>query len=335
MDSQAPSKIMDSLRVHTFYMDIRGIRKLSDETIFACIAKQLKLTPQDVTAIQIDRIEGKVFVEMHTQEAAEEVVAKCDDKYDLNNNGTIHRVRLYVEDGGTDVKLHHLPPKMPDQWIQEYLSTYGEVISVKQEQCRSEFFPQVPSGVRVARIRMKQPIPSFVNVRGYNSHVTYTHQIQTCRHCNQEVHFGSSCAQNRANLQTQNKSSSLYSGVVAGVGKASTSEAQKRAATTSENNTTRDKAPKLSTDIVSTRTTTESSSSKPKAAREFEIPASMSDRSHSGVTPTGSRSSSLSRVPEKGVMEISDDEITDSVRRSSRISQQSASKPAIDHGKHK
>lgn len=152
---------MDSLRVHTFYIDIHGIRKLRDETIFAFVATKLKLTPQDVTAIQIDKIEGKVFVEMRTQESAEEVVEQYDDKFEMNNNGTIHRIRLYIEDGGTDVRLHHLPPKMPDDWIYEYFSAYGEVIGVKHEMCRSEFFSQTPSGVLVVRIRMKDSIPSF------------------------------------------------------------------------------------------------------------------------------------------------------------------------------
>lgn len=328
---------MDSLRVHTFYIDIRGIRKLKDETIFAFVAKKLNLTPQDVTAIQIDRIEGKVFVEMQTQEGAEEVVEQYDNKFELNNNGTIHRIRLYVEDGGTDVKLHHLPPKMPDEWIHDYFAAFGEIISIKHELCRSEFFSQTPSGVRVVRIRMNHPIPSFINIRGYNSHVTYTHQIQTCRHCNQEVHFGSSCAENRATLQTQNKSSSLYSGVVAGLGKASTSEATKRPAPSNEDNTTRDKAPKISTNTASASNTTESTSSKSKPTKEFEIPAKLSDLlGHSRVTLTSSRSNSLNRLSERGAMEISDDdESTDRPRRSSRNSQHTASKHSNEHGRNK
>lgn len=327
---------MDSLRVHTFYIDIDGIRKLRDETIFAFVAKKLKLTPQDVTAIQIDRIEGKVFVEMQTQERAEEVVELYDDKFELNNNGTVHRMRLYVEDGGTDVKLHHLPPKMPEQWICDYFSAYGEIISIKHELCRSEFFSQTPSGVRVIRIRMHHPIPSFVNVRGYNSHVTYTHQIQTCRHCNQEVHFGSSCSENRATLKTQSKSSSLYSGVVAGLPKANASEAQKRPAPSTEDNANRDKAPKISTNTASVSNTTESTSIKSTPTKEFEIPANVSDRSgHPRVTPTNSRSNSLTRSTGRGVMEISDDESSEKMRRSKRSSQQPASKLSTDHGRNK
>lgn len=83
---------MDSLRKRNFFIDIRGIRKLRDENIFNFIAKNLKLTALDVAAIQIDRIEGKVFVELKTQEAVQAVVDDCDNKFDLNNNGTIHRL---------------------------------------------------------------------------------------------------------------------------------------------------------------------------------------------------------------------------------------------------
>ncbi|XP_055622446.1 uncharacterized protein LOC129766011 [Toxorhynchites rutilus septentrionalis] len=214
--TKPPTAKMDSLRKHNFFIDIQGLRKLRDESIFNFIAKNLKLTPVEVAAIQIDRIEGKVFVELRTQEAVREVVEEYDDKFVLNNNGNPHRMRLYVEDGGTDVKLHHLPPKMPEEWIVEYLSNYGEIISIKHEMCRSQFFSQTPSGVRIVRIRMNSSILSFVNIKGYSSHCTYTNQIQTCRHCNQEVNFGTSCAENRVKLSTQSKSPTLYSKVLVG-----------------------------------------------------------------------------------------------------------------------
>ena len=332
---------MDSLRNQNFFIDIRGIRKLKDESIFSFIAKNLKLTPVEVAAIQIDRIEGKVYVELRTQEAVQRVVDEFDNKFSLNNNGATHRMRLFVEDGGTDVILHHLPPKMPEEWIVEYLSNYGEVISIKHEMCRSQLFSQTPSEVRIARIRMTSPIPSFVNIKGYSSHCTYTNQIQTCKHCNQEVHFGASCSENRAKLSTQNKTSSLYSSVLAGPTPkqaevvADGTVPQQPSTSVQQQNTThqqsqqhfkrpasplvvesREKAVKTTT--MDTESTTEQSANQTSRAATSNV---VSDRSR--VTPTNSRSNSLTRAANKITMEISEDEVEETpditrTRRSSR-----------------
>lgn len=322
---------MDSLRERNFVIDIRGIRKLRDENIYNFIAKNLKLTPMDVAAIQIDRIEGKVFVEMKEEDAVHAVVEEFDNKYAINSNGTTHRIRLYVEDGGTDVKLHHLPPNMPEEWIFEYLETYGDIISIKHEMCQSQFFASIPSGIRVVRIRMKCHIPSFVNIKGYSSHVTYTNQIQTCRHCNQEVHFGVSCSENRAKLSSQNKSS-LYSRVLAQSRDPDKSEDQPESElqstvqtiTTATHQTPsqpqavqqlykRPAAPleaelrekTVKTSNTDTEIATVPTAEKAKSTKGNETVSTLSDRPR--ITPVNNRSSSLSRKPEK-TMEISDDE---------------------------
>lgn len=328
---------MDSLRKQNFFIDIRGIRKLKDESIFTFIAKNLKLTPVDVAAIQIDRIEGKVFVELRTQEEVQRVVEEFDNKFVLNSNGATHRMRLYVEDGGTDVTLHHLPPKMPEEWIVEYLSAYGEIISIKHEMCRSEFFAQTPSGVRIARIRMTSPIPSFVNIKGYSSHCTYSNQIQTCKHCNQEVHFGASCAENRAKMSTQNKTSSLYSRVLAGPTPEQAETAAEITTLKSHSSVQQQipaqhqsqqqfKRPASPLDMESREKTVKTTSPSTESTTEqtvHQAPRSTMVSDRSRITPTSSRSSSLTRGAEKRTMEISDDEIPDSIRtrRSSKTRQ--------------
>lgn len=333
--TKPPTATMDSLRKQNFFIDIREVRKLRDENIFNFIAKNLKLTPSDVAAIQIDRIEGKVFVELQTQEAVQKVVEEYDNKYVLNYNGATHRMRLYIEDGGTDVKLHHLPPKMPEEWIVDYLSNFGEIISVKQEMCRSQFFSQTPSGVRIVRIRMTTPIPSFINIKGYSSHCTYSNQIQTCKHCNQEVHFGISCAENRAKLSTQNKPSSLYSRVLVGTTKEQAETApdtatQKHSSTQQQISTqqqppshfkrpasplnTESREKSVKTVTSETESTTEQPA--PQATRPTKVTemksSVVSDRSR--TTPTNSRSNSLTRATDKITMGISDDELLDMTR---------------------
>lgn len=190
---------MESLRVHTFFLDIRGIKKLKSEAIYDFIAEQLLLTASDVVAIQIDLADSKVYVETQNQEKAEETVSRFDGKKELVSNGERHRIRLQIEDGGTDVKLYHLPPRMKNEWIEEYMRDFGTVLNIRNETCRSEKFPGIPNGVRIIRMRLKKQIPSFISVRGYSTYVTYQNQLHTCRHCGNAVHYGISCAENRNN----------------------------------------------------------------------------------------------------------------------------------------
>ena len=270
-------------------------------------------------------------MELRTQEAVQEVVDAYDSKFAIKYNDTTHHMRLYVEDGGTDVKLHHLPPKMPEEWIAEYLSSYGEIIHIKHEMCKSQLFPQTPSGVRVARVRMTAPIPSFINIKGYSSHCTYTNQIQTCRHCNQEVHFGASCAENRTKLSTQNKNMSLYSKVLAGgpvrerdpTDSAAGKAAQQQQPTSSiQHGSTsqhqaqslfkcpapildtepREKTVKITASTSDTQTTTDQHGTRTHKTSTSSV-VTVSPR----ITPTNSRSNSLTRT-EKSTMDISEDE---------------------------
>ncbi|EDS41136.1 conserved hypothetical protein [Culex quinquefasciatus] len=95
---------MDSLRIHTFYLDIRGIKKLKLENVYDFIADKLLLTEAEVAAIQPDLAESKVYVECHSLEKAEEVVRRFDGSQELVNNGEVHKIKLQMEDGATELE---------------------------------------------------------------------------------------------------------------------------------------------------------------------------------------------------------------------------------------
>lgn len=197
-------------------MDIRGIRNIKHSLVYDFIADQLQLTASDVTAIQFDLTEGKVYVELRSKEKVQEVVRDFDGRYDLICDNKTHNIRLLVEDGGTDIKLHHLPPRMPSEWIEQHMSHFGEVISITEQKCRSSRFPDASSGVRIVRLQIRRTIPSYISIQGYSTYVTYNNQVHTCRHCGNIMHRGRSCAENRAVLAAEQPNQSSYADVTSG-----------------------------------------------------------------------------------------------------------------------
>lgn len=207
---------MDSLRIHTFYLDIRGIKKLKLENVYDFIADKLLLTEADVAAIQPDLAESKVYVECHSLEKAEEVVRRFDGSQELVNNGEVHKIKLQMEDGATEVKIYHLPPRMPNEEITRFMESYGEILSIRNETCKSKRFANTPNGVRMVRIRLRKQIPSFISVKGYSTYVTYSNQIQTCKHCGDCVHYGTSCGENRVNKAATGRAQISYADIASG-----------------------------------------------------------------------------------------------------------------------
>ncbi|KAL1376635.1 hypothetical protein pipiens_016785 [Culex pipiens pipiens] len=204
---------MDSLRIHTFYLDIRGIKKLKLENVYDFIADKLLLTEADVAAIQPDLAESKVYVECHSLEKAEEVVRRFDGSQELVNNGEVHKIKLQMEDGATEVKIYHLPPRMPNEEITRFMESYGEILSIRNETCKSKRFANTPNGVRMVRIRLRKQIPSFISVKGYSTYVTYSNQIQTCKHCGDCVHYGTSCGEIRVNKAATGRAQISYADI--------------------------------------------------------------------------------------------------------------------------
>lgn len=217
---------MDSLRLHTVFMDIRGIRNIKYPLIYDFIADQLQLTPSDVQAIQIDLTEGKVFIELPTQQKVQEVIEEFDGRLDFVCDNKSHKVRLFVEDGGIDIKLHHLPRRMPEEWISQHMQKFGNVLNIKDEMCKSSRFPNTPSGVKIIRMQLRRAIPSYISIRGYSTYCTYDNQVQTCRHCGNIMHKGRGCAENRARLTAEERLVVSYADIAANTASTSKSPTQ-------------------------------------------------------------------------------------------------------------
>lgn len=103
-----------------------------------------------------------------------------------------------MDDGGTDVKIHDLPPRMNNKLIEEWMARYGEVISIRDFKWSDKvFFKNKDNGVRIVRIRLQKAIPSYITVHNEETYITYKNQIPTCRHCGYKAHRGRGCMENK------------------------------------------------------------------------------------------------------------------------------------------
>ena len=60
--------------------------------------------------------------------------------------------------------------------------------------------------VRIVKMVLNKPIPSYVIIGGYKTGCTYEGQQATCRHCNQPVHSGSCSAKAATSLLSSSSS---------------------------------------------------------------------------------------------------------------------------------
>ena len=83
---------------------------------------------------------------------------------------------------------------VPDEEVEYALSQYGEVTKVK-----SDTYMAVNSGVRSVLMKINQPIPSQMRIRGHLCLVFYRGQERTCFKCGETGHQKSDCPVGRRN----------------------------------------------------------------------------------------------------------------------------------------
>lgn len=133
---------------------------------------RIKLDMADVKSIQLHHLENCVFVEMNNASLAPQLQKQHHLRHSFVYEGRDYFVPVYVDGPNTIVKIHDLPPQMSNTAISNYMQQYGKVISI-QNDVRKNFFPGVPNGVRVVRMRIEKPLPSYVAVDGHRSYISY------------------------------------------------------------------------------------------------------------------------------------------------------------------
>lgn len=186
-------------RENTFRIDFAGVpKKPSYDELHRFVGQTLGMKREEVLRIQCSRFHGCAFIKACDLNTAQRVVEEHDGKHTMAVDKKSYTIRMWMEDGGVDVKLYDLSEDVTDDSIVDFMRDYGDIISIRELAWDSKYeFPDIPTGFRVVRMVVKRNIPSFVVVDGEHTCVSYHGQKQTCRHCGEFAHSGIPCVQNK------------------------------------------------------------------------------------------------------------------------------------------
>ena len=186
-------------RENTFKVDLSNFPKRpSIEELQKFVLVNLGLAVGQVKRFQVNHAQNCVHVKCSELKVAQDAVAMHDGKHVMEINKTKVTVRLVMEDGGVEVKIHDLSENVTNDDIVAFLRNYGDVLSIR-EVSWGESFPLrgMSSGIRIAKMILHRHIKSFATILGENTLISYRGQPMTCRHCTQTQHIGMSCVENK------------------------------------------------------------------------------------------------------------------------------------------
>lgn len=204
-------------RENTFRIDYAKVpKKPSYEELHHFVGDVLGMKSEEVKRLQCSKFLGCAFVKASSLDVAERIVREHDGKHQMEVDKTMYPLRLWMEDGGVDVKLHDLSEDVQDNSIMEFMKNYGDIISIRELLWDPKYrFGSISTGVRVVRMVVKKNIPSIVTIDSEATYVSYSGQLQSCRHCSELVHNGITCIQNKKLLlQKLHAEKSSYVSVV-------------------------------------------------------------------------------------------------------------------------
>lgn len=186
-------------RENTFKVDLSNFPKRpSFEEIHSFVHQTLGLSIDQVLRLQMNHAQNCAHVKCKDLKTAQDAVDQNNGRHEMEVNRTKIKVRLMMDDGGVEVKIHDLSENIRNEDIAAFLGQYGEVISIKELIWGDNFaFKGVSSGVRVAKMILHRHIKSFVTILGEETLVSYRNQPQYCKHCTNPSHPGLTCVENK------------------------------------------------------------------------------------------------------------------------------------------
>lgn len=169
------------------------------EKIHELISQKINIDMSKVNCIQPSLTKSRVIIELKSQAYVEELVSEHSLKHTIELNNQQYAIPLVPYDNAIEVKVADMPSYISTETIVKHLVPYGEVISLQDEKWK-DFWPGLPTGVRLVRMRIKKPIPSYIPIGPYTAFVVYRNQIRTCRYCVRPLHIGRTCNEVRKEM---------------------------------------------------------------------------------------------------------------------------------------
>lgn len=191
---------MDDYRKDSVYLDFSGMpARPKLDKVHELISKKIQLDMIKVNCIQPSMTKARVIIELKSQAYVEELVADHSLKHTVELNNKEYAIPIVPYDNAIEVRVADLPSYFSTETIAKHLAPYGEVLST-QEEVWKNFWPGLPTGVRLARMRIRKPIPSYVPMTTHTAFISYRNQIRTCRYCVRPLHIGRTCNEARKEL---------------------------------------------------------------------------------------------------------------------------------------
>lgn len=164
---------MSTYRKNTLVIDFSVLpkRPVLDQ-VQEFLKDDLKIDMADVKNIQIHNLKNCLYIEMNDAGVAPRLQKQHHLKHYFIHQGTSYYIPVYVDGPTTTVRIHDLSPQMSNDVITRHMQQYGKVISIENEVWKN-FFPGIPNGVRVVRMKLEKTLPSRIVVNDEPTYVTY------------------------------------------------------------------------------------------------------------------------------------------------------------------
>ena len=174
--------------------DSFGLQFSGDMTIEnVCIVlfRELKLVIADILGVQnVNR--NKVVVKLSTENKFQEIVKDFEDKLiKLSEENNVKIVNLSTTN--TYVSIRNAPFELSDELLINIMSRYGKVDSIRSNRFSMGPLKGVLTGIRTVKMKIRDNIPSSLNVFGHNLTILYNGQKKTCYRCGKEGHLLKDC----------------------------------------------------------------------------------------------------------------------------------------------
>lgn len=157
------------------------------------LCEDMKLQLKDVTTIQLQHIRNCVLIEMASDSLARQYQNVHNCQHVIPYEGRNIKIPVYVDDAAITVRVHDLSTDIPHTAVKKHMEErYGVVLSISRERWKN-YFPGIPNGVRVLRMHLTKPIPSFIEIEGQLTSITYPNQEKSCRFCQGKAHPQQRC----------------------------------------------------------------------------------------------------------------------------------------------
>lgn len=193
---------MSPVRENTIFVDFGVLSaRPSLDSVKKFVEKSMGLDPAWFKCLQLHNTRNGVLIEFADLATAKKTAADHNMKHTIRSGEKKFRIPVYVDDNAVHVRVHDLPPGMPNQDIADGMAEFGEVLTIMDEVWKN-FFAGIPSGVRVLRMKLSKPVPSYVSIKGQLSLATHPGQTPTCRRCGQKSHPEKTCSAAKAAKKT-------------------------------------------------------------------------------------------------------------------------------------